>query len=64
MFLRKVKEAVEQRSEQVVAFEQFHTSLATGSTTLWLQAVEEWERDPKKVNPFVPTQRGEYVPFY
>jgi hypothetical protein len=56
-FLRKVKEAVAERSEHVVAFQEFNASLPAESTVEWTQMVKEWEHDQTKPNPFESKQR-------
>ncbi|OBZ68735.1 hypothetical protein A0H81_11116 [Grifola frondosa] len=54
--LSKIKEAVDERNEQMVSFQEFNAALPSESTALWKQAVEDWEGDPRKPNPFVATQ--------
>lgn len=54
----KLKHAVIQRDEQVAAFNDFHEALPQAETKKWTEAVEAWENDPTKPNPFVVHREG------
>lgn len=56
--LRKVKDAVPEKSDQVWAFEQMTASLPPASVATWTSAVELWESDNTQVNPFVVTVKS------
>lgn len=51
-FLRKCKEAVKGREEQVNAFIAFDSALPTALTEAWTKLCQIWEADRSKPNPF------------
>lgn len=51
--LRRLKNAVPERGEQVFNFLKFTESLLADTVLEWTEMVEKWERDNKEVNPFV-----------
>ncbi|KAF7968772.1 hypothetical protein HWV62_29344 [Athelia sp. TMB] len=53
IFLRKIKDAVPERAQQVDIFEELSENLPPESVAKWTVAVEAWERDRFKPNPFV-----------
>lgn len=58
MFLRKMIEAVDERSHHVLAFQDFDAALPEEDTKLWTKSVQAWEADPTQPNPFQTTLRG------
>lgn len=50
--LKKLRNAIAERDEQTVAFQKFSDVLPKAATTLWIKAVEAWEKDPQQPNPF------------
>ncbi|KAF7974583.1 hypothetical protein HWV62_11966, partial [Athelia sp. TMB] len=52
-FLRKIIAAVPERAEQVEIFEELCDNLKPESMAEWTVAVEAWEKDNNKPNPFV-----------
>jgi hypothetical protein len=57
--LRKIKNAVPERSEQVWSFLEFSKSLPADSVLKWSEMVERWEKDEDEINPFVATVTSE-----
>ncbi|KAF7972344.1 hypothetical protein HWV62_18114 [Athelia sp. TMB] len=53
LLLKKLKVAVPSRDEHVQDFEEFTASLSASSILLWLDMVENWEKDSTLPNPFV-----------
>ncbi|OBZ76107.1 hypothetical protein A0H81_03923 [Grifola frondosa] len=56
LFLTKIKDAIEERNEQMLAFQEFNAALPTEDTARWKKAIEYWETDIRKPNPFVATR--------
>ncbi|KAH9482438.1 hypothetical protein JR316_0004538 [Psilocybe cubensis] len=52
-FLRKAKEAIQERQEQVEAFIEFDAALPEESTSEWTQMCLTWEKDSSQPNPYV-----------
>lgn len=48
----KLKEAVDQKTEQVVMHHEFEAALDLNSISTWKKLAEEWEMDPTKQNPY------------
>ena len=57
--LRKIKNAVPERSEQVWSFLEFSKSPPADSVLKWSEMVERWEKDEDEINPFVATVTSE-----
>lgn len=57
-FLRKMTEAVDERTKHVVAFEAFDSSLPVEETAEWTRLVQTWEKDSTRPNPFESKLRG------
>jgi hypothetical protein len=57
--LRKIKNAVPERSEQVWSFLEFSKSLPADLVLKWSEMVEQWEKDEDEINPFVATVTSE-----
>ncbi|KAG6893680.1 hypothetical protein C0992_009091, partial [Termitomyces sp. T32_za158] len=56
VFLRKARQAVAQREEHVIAFQEFDASLPEEDVMKWTDLVHAWERDPiRRDNPFAET---------
>ncbi|KAG6818624.1 hypothetical protein H0H93_003377 [Arthromyces matolae] len=55
IILRKAKEAIQQREEHVVAFEEFDAALPEQDVVEWTLQVQTWERNPSATNPFQAT---------
>ncbi|KAG6849505.1 hypothetical protein H0H93_007961 [Arthromyces matolae] len=55
IILRKAEEAIQQREEHVLAFEEFDAALPEEDVQEWTTLVQAWERDPSKKNPFAAT---------
>ncbi|KAH9847790.1 hypothetical protein C2E23DRAFT_942536 [Lenzites betulinus] len=55
--LERIKEAVPQRNTHVDAFREYHAALPEEHTAIWQQAVEAWEADPTKPNPFLTVRK-------
>ncbi|OBZ70058.1 hypothetical protein A0H81_09617 [Grifola frondosa] len=56
VLLTKIKEAGEERNEQMLAFQEFEAALPAKHVARWKKAVEIWEKDPTQCNPFVATR--------
>jgi hypothetical protein len=50
--LRRIKAAVPERNEHVNAFQELTASLPNNTVAEWKEAVEAWEHDRTKANPF------------
>ncbi|KAF8804990.1 hypothetical protein BYT27DRAFT_7258738, partial [Phlegmacium glaucopus] len=59
-FVRKVKEALSQREEQVESFIEFDAALPAEVTEAWTRLCQAWEVDPRQPNLFV-IQKGAVV---
>jgi hypothetical protein len=57
--LRKIKNTVPERSEQVWSFLEFLKSLPADSVLKWSEMVERWEKDEDEINLFVATVTSE-----
>lgn len=53
--LKGVREAIPARIEQAAVFTEFTKSLPKPNVMAWTQAVEEWEENPERPNPFETT---------
>lgn len=51
--LEKIKNAVRQRNSQVDAFMDYHSAIPGEYTAMWKCAVEDWEADHSRPNPFL-----------
>ncbi|OCH93148.1 hypothetical protein OBBRIDRAFT_832811 [Obba rivulosa] len=56
--LKKLKTAVEERDEQMAAFQEFNNALPAEQMSKWRDMVEAWENDLEKENPFIITRTG------
>ncbi len=56
--MKKIKKAVPERDAQVLAFQEYTSALPEETTERWRVAVENWERDPTKPNPFYLNRPG------
>ncbi|KAG6873723.1 hypothetical protein C0992_008445, partial [Termitomyces sp. T32_za158] len=55
-FVRKVHQAIFQREEHVIAFQEFDAALPEEDVSSWTAMVHAWERDPTHaINPFEAT---------
>ncbi|EIW53788.1 uncharacterized protein TRAVEDRAFT_134057, partial [Trametes versicolor FP-101664 SS1] len=51
--LKKMKKAVPERDTQIIAFQEYNSAFAPATTEQWRLAVEAWEADSTKPNPFL-----------
>lgn len=58
--LRKLKDAVPERADQVWSFDEMTASLPPASVAAWTSAIELWESDNTQVNPFVVTTKSKF----
>lgn len=56
--LKKIKKAVPERDAQLLAFQEYTSALPKEAVERWRVAVENWERDPTKPNPFYLNRPG------
>ncbi|KZS99540.1 uncharacterized protein LAESUDRAFT_765423 [Laetiporus sulphureus 93-53] len=56
--LTKVKNAINECSVYVAAFEEFSLALPETSVAQWTQAVEAWEKDRSSLNPYEITRKA------
>jgi hypothetical protein len=50
--VKKAKEALKMREEQVAAFREFNAALPPDDTASWTKLCKDWEADKKKANPY------------
>lgn len=50
--IRKLRHAVTERDEQVIAFQKFSDALPQDAVAEWRKQVEVWEQNPQEQNPF------------
>jgi len=63
-FIRKAKEAISQREEQVESFIEFDAALPIDVTVEWTKLCQAWEADPDQPNPFVIRKEGASFDFF
>ncbi|GBE90026.1 hypothetical protein SCP_1800480 [Sparassis crispa] len=51
-----MKAALPERNDQVFAFAELNNAMAQEDRDVWRAALETWEKDPSKLNPFVATR--------
>ena len=56
--LQRLKNVVPWHAQALADFYDFTESLLAASVIYWTFAVEKWEMDNMKVNPFVPTVKS------
>jgi hypothetical protein len=59
---RKMKAAVDDMHDHVIAHEELHQSLPHAAVAQWADEVERWEKDSSQPNPYVITVEGMYHP--
>ena len=60
--LRKMKAAIDDMHDHVIAHEEFNQSFPHSAVTKWTSEVEAWEKDSSQPNPYVLTVEGTYAP--
>ncbi|GBE83267.1 hypothetical protein SCP_0503150 [Sparassis crispa] len=55
LFLRRMKAVLPECNDQVFAFAELNNAMAQEDRDVWRAALETWEKDPSKPNPFVVT---------
>ena len=59
--LRKMKAAIDDMHNHVIAHEEFDQSFPHAAVTKWTSEVEAWEMDSSQPNPYVLTVEGTYL---
>lgn len=60
--LPKMKAAIDDMHDHVIAHEEFNQSFLHSAVTKWTSEVEAWEKDSSQPNPYVLTVEGMYAP--
>jgi hypothetical protein len=55
--MKKIRDAVPMRNDQIIAFQDFEATISEELVTQWRAAVELWEEDPNAPNPFKVEKR-------
>lgn len=58
--LNRLTEAINAQLEHTTAFLEFSSSLGHDHVSVWMKAVQEWERDPSKPNPYELKEKHMY----
>lgn len=62
--MRKLTAAVEGHDDHLEDFYDFTATIPAASVLQWTSAVEEWEKDNERVNPFVSLTKSKWLLFY
>jgi hypothetical protein len=58
----KMKAAVDDMHDHIIAHEELHQSLPHVAVAQWVDEIERWEKDSSQPNPYVITVEGMYHP--